>query len=196
MLYNSLNLAVSKISNNSNIHPERAGVLFTPNKTVATDGFRLLEVSTPATGNSEDYLLVNGGIVLKDQESFIVNAKAIKAIKIPKNKTISALNHVAIKSISPNAIEFATNDLTNKQIYSIPRIDGVFPDYESIFPAGDPIAEVTLNGLYLAELLEIMASSSSLSKVTMRLYGKDKPISLISSNDKQKIRGLLMPIHD
>ena len=48
MLYNKHNLEVAKIASKTTTREELTGVLFTKDKTVASDTFRLLEITTPA----------------------------------------------------------------------------------------------------------------------------------------------------
>ncbi len=56
-MYNKLNLAVGKVASKTSIKPELGSIAFFGNRTVATDSFRLLEVSAPGAALPEPVLL-------------------------------------------------------------------------------------------------------------------------------------------
>ncbi|MEK6897596.1 MAG: hypothetical protein AABW93_03645 [Nanoarchaeota archaeon] len=64
MLYNEYNLLVAKIASKSEMKPEIAGVFFKNNLTAATDGFRLLEITTPVGIKPEEFPVVDGAAVV------------------------------------------------------------------------------------------------------------------------------------
>lgn len=192
MLYNQLNLDVGKIASKSEIKPEFACVYFTKQKTVATDSYRLLEVTVPEDCDAEDF--PNALTELpEDIPGFLVPAKNLATIKLPKNKKLQILNNLAIRSITKNTVELLTNNLETANTTCINTVDGQYPDYEKIIPKDTPLAEVTVNANLLAELLEVMAKTNELHEVTIKLYGKNKPILLEASNDSQNARGVFMP---
>lgn len=192
MLYNKNNLSCAKIASKDSFKPELSSVFFTKEKTVATDSFRLLEVSVSSNVEPVEFPDAMRGIT-----PFLVDARGVSKIKIPKHKTLTALDYVAIKHIDKTGVTFLTvdDDLAQNTI-TARVIDGKFPDYGNLFPVGAPKAEVTLNGKYLAELLEIMAGIGELNKVTIKLYGGEKPVALFAEGSNQKARGLIMPIRE
>lgn len=198
MLYNQLNLDVAKIASTSDIKPEFASVYFTSTKTVATDSSRLLEMSTPNDADPADFLTVgDAGALLtlpEGVDSFMVNAKKLATIKLPKKMSLSVLNNVAIREVGKNSVEFITNDLESMDTKSIRLTDGNFPNYEQVFPTGKPLAELTLNAELLEGLLEVMGKLNKLHQVTIKVYEAHKPMVLEASNDNQRARGLLMPM--
>lgn len=198
MLYNQHNLDVAKIASTSDIKPEFASVYFTPTKTVATDSSRLLEVSTPDNVDPADFPTVGDAGALMafptGTDSFMVNARKLATIKLPKNKSLPVLNNVAIRAVSKSAVEFITNDLESADTKSIQQTHGTFPNYEQVFPTGKPLAEVTLNAELLAGLLENMGKLNKLHQVTIKVYEQNRPLVLEVSNDNQRARGLIMPM--
>ncbi len=190
MIYNKHNIDIAKIA-----HKDRepiSGVMFSPDKTVATDGFRLLEVSCPNIDPS-DFPVIDGAVAIKEFEPLIVNAKTLREIKIPKVKDIGIVSSVAIKEITDDRVDFMTTDLETNKITTAKRVKSDFPDYEQIFPKEEPIAEINLNGKYLAEMLSIMAKlGGNENKVKIKFYGEGKPL-LLESGELQKARGLMMP---
>lgn len=193
MLYNKHNLDVAKIAAKTGYRPELAGVLFTKDKTVATDSFRLLEVSVRSDVNVADFPQIQGVSAMRGCDPFIVNAKVLREIKIPKAST-PIIENVAIKHLTAGGVEFFTTDLQGVDVKSAPRIEGKFPDYEQIIPKGAPVAEMIVNGKLLGELLEIMAKLSPREEVKIKFYGSYKPLVLEAGNDTQKSRGLMMGI--
>lgn len=194
MLFNRLNLEVAKFASKSDVKSVIAGVLFKKDKVVATDSFRLLEVSTDKGLDVAEYPRVGKVSAMRGFKPFIVEAKAVKDIKIPRAASLPIAESVAVKHISNDAVEFLTTDLGSTDIKRARRVEGQFPDYEAIIPQGKPVVEVELNGEYLAELLQVMSKLDKVKKVKVKLYGGEKPIVLEAGNTTQTARGLLMPI--
>jgi len=193
MLYNSLNLECARFASKSDNKPELASVFFRSDRTVATDGFRLLEVTTPTDVKPEEF----NKDAMRGCAPFLADAKAVAKIKISKHKTLPALDNVAIKHLDKDGATFLLIDDDLSQSTITARVvDGKFPDYESIFPSGNPVAEVTINGKLLAELLETMAKLNQLSSVKIKFYANDKPFALFAEGNGQAARGLLMPIRE
>jgi DNA polymerase III sliding clamp (beta) subunit (PCNA family) len=73
-MYNKLNLAVGKIASKSSIKPELQAIAFCGNRTIATDSFRLLEISAPG----------------EKHEPILLNAKQLKSnMKMPTDDYLS-----------------------------------------------------------------------------------------------------------
>jgi hypothetical protein len=193
MLYNSLNLEVAKIASKLDTKPEIAGVFFTKTKTVATDSFRLIEISVPKV-KAEDYPITPQGSAMRGCDPFIVEATGLGKIKLPKNKSLPIVNNFAVKHIDKDKVEFLTTDLESTQLIQLRRIEGQFPDYEQIFPKDAPVVEVAVNAAYLSGLLDILGKLGGTNGVKMKFYGSDKPIVLEASNGDQSGRGMIMQI--
>src|SRR3990167_5309599 len=191
MLYNQHNLAVAKIASKEEYKPEIAGVYFTKEKTVATDGYRLLEVSVPIGIKPEEFPVVEGKYAMRGCKPFIVPAKSLKGIKIPTSRSLPILQHVALSHVDDNRVEFMTTDLESGKVTTARRVAGQFPDYEKIIPTGKPVIELEINADYLTELLEVMGKMSK--TVKLKIYGIEKPLVLEVKTNEQTARGLLMP---
>jgi len=198
MLYNKNNLNVAKIADAGNaIKPALGSVFFSKKHTVATDSFKLLEVSVDEGLKVEDYPAVDKKTAMRGFKPFMANAMQLKDIKIPKNKNLPILESVAIKHIDDRSIEFLTTDLEVANTTKVMRVDDKFPDYEQLFPIGEPQAIIKINGKFLKSLLEVMTGVDE--QVEIKFYAKDKPLVLeCGGREKylQKARGLLMPIRD
>ena len=79
-MYNKNNLAVAAIASKSSIKPELASVLFTKDATVATDSFKLVEISTPSGLDYENYPTVNGKDI-NPADNVMIPAKHLKSVK-------------------------------------------------------------------------------------------------------------------
>lgn len=188
MLYNQNNLNVAKMASKSVIKPEIASVFFTKDKTVATDSWRLLEVTVPKHGAyPEDF----SADAMRGVKPFMVDARRMLAIKIPPSK-MSERKVLALKHVAEHSVSFLNND---GDTLAAPRISGEYPDYERIIPNGRPIIEMKLNGKFLAELLVLLAKIGKADAVTLKFYGEGKPLVIEASNDEQSGRGFLMGMH-
>lgn len=196
MLYNKHNIAVAKFAAKNDIIPELAGVLFMKDKTVATDSFRLMEVSTSTAYKPEEFPMVGGNAAMRGCSPFLVRAKQVAELKPKGNGLIPITEFVALKHVDDKLAEFMTTDLESSKVSQALRIDGKFPDYEQAFPKGEPRARVLVNGAMLAELLKAMSELSQIKQVEVLFYGEHTPIELRSENSEQKARGLLMPIKE
>ena len=185
MLYNERNLSVAKMASQSDMKLALASVLFTKDKTVASDGVRLLEISTPKNAKVSEFPKAMQGC-----KPFLARARQIKDIKLLKN---SAMPLVAIKHLDDTRVEFITSVGDTITSHNVARVHEQFPDYNKIFPTEKPLAEVELNGLLLAELLEVMSKLDRMSKVKIKVYAPNKPV-VLEAGDKevQFARGMLM----
>ena len=189
MIYNEINLAVAKIADKHGHRPELRGVFFTNNRTVATDGFRLLEIYTPQDKNPENYPAVHGHSAMRGIKPFIVDAEVLKA------KVKAGINGLAIKHVFDNRVEFLNTDGATADITVVPRIQADYPKYEDIYPKGEPKAEITINGQYLIDLLAVLSKLDKNKAVKLKFYGESKPLLLEAENGAtQEGYAMLMPI--
>lgn len=179
MLYNKHNLAVAKIAAKDGHRDEIKGVFFTKDKTVATDSFRLLEIDIPKNDNPPEWAEKS----MRGIKPFIVGAEMLKdKIKLGNEDL------VAIKHVHDNRVEF----LVGEDILPIMRIDGKYPDYESIFPRMGCLASIKINAKYLAETLEILGKlGGTTSEVTMKVFN-NKMVVIEAGTLNQKGRGVVM----
>jgi len=195
MLYNQNCVNICKFASKSETRPELAGVFFKTDRVVITDGFRLIEMTVPSDIKIEDYPKVQGKSAMRGFKPFIISAKELSKIKIPKNKTLFILNNIAVNYVDDQRVELMTTNLETADIKSFKRIDGQFPDYEKIFPTGEVKAEISCNGEMLAEMLEVMSKLDNNNKtVKIKFYGDNIPLVLEAKNNNQEARSLLMPL--
>ena len=196
MLYNRHNLAVAKFAAKDGIREEINAVLFAKEKTAATDGIRLLEVSVSTTGKAEEFPQIDGISAMRGCSPFLVNAKQVAELKPKGAKHLPITEFVALKHLDDKRVEFLTTDLESSRVSQARRIDGKFPDYEQIFPKDEPKVRFKIDGAKLAELLKVMSELPQSGQVEVLCYGGLLPIELRSDNGNQKARGLIMPIRE
>lgn len=196
MLYNKNNLAVAVCAAKNSIRPELATVCFTKDYTVATDSYRLLEVSVPKVDENE-FPKIDGKEVEKTiEDKILLSAKEISKIKIKKNKHLSILDNVGIMKNDSGKRMIVSTDLETTTRTSPGEVEDSYPDYHSLFSDGkDILAEITVNAQLFSELLKAMQGINHAGLVTLKIR-KDhvnKPIEIHAASQTQSGRAILMP---
>ena len=193
MLYNNLNFEAVKFASSSDLRPELSGVFFKADKVVATDRFRLVEITTDKTADIKEM----GKEFMQGFKPFIIGAKQVKEMAkiVPNYKRLPQFNYAGISFADDKFVEFISHNLetnlTEKRRAS--KINGTFPDYEKLFETGNAIAEIEINGNYMAGILETLAKFNFDYKVKIKFYGENKPLIFEAGNASQKARAALMP---
>jgi len=205
MLYNALNLEVSKIVPKTGNRPEIAGVFFRKDRTVATDSFRLVEVTCPGF-EVENFPLVSGHKALDKIKPFILPRESAKTLlktlnrKDLRNPTLPILQCSAITKQEKTMMEIMATNLEQSFPLIFRPIEGEYPDYEDIIPAKNKATvKISVNPTYLKELLEIaekVNGENRVKEVELRIYKKNEMLRLDAKNQSQKFLGLLMTIKD
>ena len=172
-MYNKSNLKAAGIASKLNlgiVKPELATVLFTGSKTVATDGYSLIEIDIPFVDNPTPL-----------NDPILLNAADVAKIKTGNNDDI----FVAVDGTV--TVGTAT--------YKIPTLPAdQFPKYEEVLPTGEPVTTVTVNAQYLASLVAILAKlPNDTTHVKIAFYGDRKPL-ILTVKGHQNARAVLMPI--
>lgn len=193
MLYNQHNLDVAKFAaTQKGARPALKHVLLSPRKTVATDSYRLVEVSVPETKTT--YPKSH----LRDWEPFMVSPKALKGIKAPKFKKNTEANYVAVKSIREDGTLADLMTLSadyEEQVRTVDRKPDKFPAYDHLFPGGEPAMKIRVNGRYLAEVAGMLGKMSASEEIEMNVYGAMLAVVLRAHGPEGQIgRAIVMPI--
>ena len=194
-LLNKNNLEVCKFASKSDTRPALSGVFITDKLVVATDSFRLVEMTLPTDVKAEDYPKVEGKTAMRRFKPFIISARELSKIKIQVNKSLPILNHIAINHIDDTRVELmTTNSEMLADVKSFRLIDEQFPDYLRLFPIGDPKVEIEVNAELLAEVLEVMGKLDSTKKVKIKIYSNQQPIVVEAGNSNQTGRAMVMAL--
>lgn len=191
MLYNKHNLAVAKIASKSDCRPEISGVFFTKNATVATDSFRLIEISCPSDLSVDDF--PSKSPIMRGFKPFIADSEMLNKIKLG-NTAIPIMSTIGIKHIAEDRVEFLKPDENFSDSITVRKINGEFPKYEELMPKKKPVFEISVNSKYLAEVIKILGDLNKTGEVVMKFYDEDSAILIESKGANQEGRGLVMPI--
>lgn len=207
MLYNSHNLNVRKIVAGTSAPAELQSVFFTETKTVATDRYRLLEITVPKVDMDKLSSPDNGGFTTLDgatkhymrgHKPFLISALALEGIKLKEDRHAGEagkhLSAIGVSHLDDKKVEMLMFNGVGAEVKTLPRVNEKFPDYEKIIPTGKPLAEVVLNAKLLRELLAIMEKLGE--QVKFQVFGEEQPVILTCSNGEQDARGIIMPIRE
>lgn len=200
MLYNKNNLAVAAFAAKHRIGKAIEYVLFRKDRTVATDSFLLIEVTTPKKKNQgiEDYPTLPAKQVIRDSDDdMLLRAEQVRGLKMVKPmKHLEVMNNVVIADPGVEGkLEIVSANLEETQSVIADTGKEKFPDYEKLFVHEG--FEITVNPEYLAKVLKAAAGVNP-GEVTLKIQtdSKLKPIEVhAEGRDEQKLRALVMPIN-
>lgn len=202
--YNKHNLAVKSFASKSLVKPELNAVLFRKDRTVATDSFRLIEVTTPGTEYPEFDDTKNTKAPRGD---VLIPTHTLADVKMPaKVKTLPGCDQVTLEVSSKNdkSVDIVGRNIVDAKTTrnTIQVVDGVFPEYEDILTSAEKKArvEVKVNVRYLLDVARVIgAMKPDFGVVTMSIAKDTSTFSPIiftaEGGDKQKVRALIMPMN-
>jgi len=188
-------LKVAKIASTNPIRPVLGCVCITDTHLVATDSFKLLEVTR--TGHKLDKFPEVGKTskkVKKIAVPILINAKKLLSkLKFNRNSTLPVLEEAILVNDSCGSIGIATTDLETVTTIEFKKITGHFPGYKQIMPKDNHVSSITVDVNYLIELLTAFKGGTN-PYVTLEFRGVEKPLVLIGISELNKNKkGLLMP---
>ena len=157
---------IYKICSKSTIKPELNSILFNEGKIIATDSYKLIEI-TPAEGDTSVNGLI-GSRYFKDGKNYTITKSDMKGFADIKDKK-GAVQKAAITSAE------------------------YYPKYEEILQQAEKATAntVSINRQYLIDLLEAMPKTNPFDKVILSV-SKDKYKPVLITNNVSK--ALLMPM--
>ena len=194
-VYNGKNLLTSEVASKDIDRPALGYTRFENDKTLATDSFSLLEISTPGL-KTREYPDIQKKKPLKNFKPFEIKTDDIKTKK--HNMPIVDDTFVILE-VTDDKVKIGTNSLETSNVTEINKFDGEFPDMEKVKPDEKDYAFVKVSTEYLKRLLTLahkFAEERNKDKdVFIGLSKKDnkKPIILKKKNTDQTFYGLLMP---
>lgn len=165
-MYNKHNLLPLKFVSKLSLKPELASVAFYPNRTIGTDSFRLLEVSSL---NPEENSTRTG-----TTEPTIIHKDELKQIKLKKGETTTIPNLPTIEDRTYPDVDIVMKEDLN-QAYATIKVDGKL--------LGEMlVAMATMNPFGQVEL-----------RVPVNTPYKAIRLTATDNKTKQVARGLVMP---
>lgn len=167
-MYNKNNIAVAKVASKGAIKRELNCVAFYGNRTVATDSFRLIEMS--AVG---DVLSV----------PVLVPVETLKSIKLKKGETIETEK-------LPEAL--------NTNQYTYPDVDQVLKSHFDRVDDPESYSSIKLNAELLEQVLAVLKHVNTFKAVTLSVpTTPGRPVLIQAETQQkgkeQKARALVMP---
>jgi len=193
MLYNKLNLSITDFCSKDSVRPELSSVLFTKNKTIATDSFVLIEVETPKV-DRVDYPSIPDVKFEEMTKDIIIPANAVKKMvsNIPKNSKLPIIENVAFVRASENDAEFITTDLEIANSVKTKVVDGKYPETDQIIPKTEPKVTVRVNVKYLKKVLDFWIKNGR-NYIDLEIRDESKPIVAKADFNGQNVVALVMP---
>lgn len=209
-MFNKNNLLIHSIANkNDNGKIILQGVKFEKDKTVATDGYKLIEVKNPDEMlDDKEFPQINedNKTIKFNENGCIIPTKSIKKVLsnlTNKNPNLPILNNCIFLNSNKENSKIATTDLEQIDIVKVRNIIGDYPDCNEIIPKNIDNKEyikIIVNIKFLKEIIETI-SKMNLSSQNINLYlsseNKEKPIIIkTNTKEKQNITALLMPVKE
>lgn len=194
MLINAANLAVKDFAAKKSPRPIIQGVFITPDVTVATDSYSLLEVANPMVDEKELPTNLQGHI----KESFVLELDdAVRIQKnlstVPETKILPILSNIAFCSSE----EGKTARIGLSMQTGVKTLQGEFPDYQSLFPINDAsYLQIRLNADYLYKMAAYFKKYAKDKTITISMKDSSNPLIFTGETEEnsQNIRGIIMPM--
>jgi len=188
-IFNKYNLDISDIASGdtsriiSNLYIDNE-------RTVATDGRMLIEVSTKKV--SKEDLPEN----IKPTElthPVILEKDAVKQLlsSIPKKVPYELLKGCFVSNLDDNTAEFVITDLYKVNSSILHIVEGSYPDIDRVKPRDSAKFSITLNP---EMLYKIAKKFKDFGYIDIEFRDPEEPIVMKAEKDGQKIEALIMPI--
>jgi len=197
MLLNKHNLNIHKFCAKDMTRYALRALLVTKNETVATDGHRMVRITTPKTNESlfpsvPDFKAddIEGNLLLHADTA----KELVASIPKKKNKDVPVLSTVRIGQENGSLRSVAT-DLDITHLVQGKKVDGNFPSWRAVIPVKKPTFEIHVSAQYLAELCSFAADVSESGFIRMQFFGADQAMRIDAENitDGQGMTAILMP---
>jgi DNA polymerase III sliding clamp (beta) subunit (PCNA family) len=209
-MYNRNNLLAHLITgtDKDNSREELKGVLFSKDKTVATDSYTLIKIKnlpemTEQCKEAPSCVKVAGSVLKK---GYIIPANAVKKaltnVNEINNSDLPILSNVFLSNhTNAKSSELVSTNLEKMDKVEVKNIGGEYPDFNKVIPTGKAKARVVLDITKLKKVVDTIAKmdcgETINNPVTLEFFGEEKPFVIKRDNrNLQKITGLIMPIRE
>jgi DNA polymerase III sliding clamp (beta) subunit (PCNA family) len=176
-LYQRKQLEIVKLSSNDTKREGINGLFFEGNSTVATDGHKLIKVTSLNQEEKTDWP-ANSIQWGAEEKPFTIRREVVEqAIKsLPKkSKVMPILNKVAIGQVLENGkASIQTTDLDNTSNLETKLPENNFPDYQKVIPDYKDFPRVGISAKYLKEICGVLEKYHSHNLVTI-YFNPEKP---------------------
>ena len=182
------------------LRPALAWVKFWNNKAVATDSFKLMEVTF--SKDKMELPELKKFKQIQNDENITIHTDDINALKVPKTKT-KQFNVIQIWNINDEVdwktkVSLWTYDWKRENVINTRWIQSPFPDYENFFNTNIDF-KVWMNIDHLLGLLNTY-KAMWIMNIIFEFDSKDnlKPINIINKNNLdweiEQVKSILMPL--
>lgn len=182
----------------SNIRPTLAWLRFSDNKVVATDSFKILEI----TFDNEKIKEELKGVKIKnfthsENNDFIIKTEDILALKEPTKMSQDILNNIFVWNITDEQVTLATTNNKNEMLMNTKLLVWNFPNYECFFEWNRIESTTLLEIDHLMGLLKTM-KANQVDKIELSITENNWPVYVNSYKKISKyiknIRSIIMPL--
>ena len=187
-------LLAAKFASKDPSRPVLTSVMVTNEKIVATDAFKLIEI-THKTPGSEDFPIVPGVKLVQELEApVLLPAKdLLTKLKFPTKAPLPILENGALCNESEKTIGIVTSDLETSTTLQFKKIEGDYPDYSRIMPEEPPTQTILMDAEILIEALQAFKDGNK-NLVELQFYTNTKPLMLVGkTTENENKKALAMP---
>jgi hypothetical protein len=200
MLYNKNNFAVGKVANKDGLRRNLHCVRFEADKTVATDGHRLVIMTTPKGMTLDDFPVIpniNCNIITDLNGGVSLPLESVRGFKFNKPNRMPILDCAVLTRNGDNGlITINHTDLQTTRQSECRVVDADFPDYLQVIPKTAPKAVIGLNASLLKDICDIATGLSKIPFLKISIYDEDHPqlIECYGGPMSQTMTAVIMPV--
>ena len=187
-------LLAAKFASKNPSRPVLTSVMVTNEKIVATDSFKLIEI-THKTEDSADFPTVPGVKLVQELEApVLLPAKDLLAkLKFPIKAPLPILENGALCNDSEKTIGIVTSDLDTSTTLQFKKVEGDFPDYSRIMPQEPPVQTILMDAEILIEALQAFKDGNT-NLVELQFFSDVRPLMLLGKTEEnENKKALVMP---
>jgi DNA polymerase III sliding clamp (beta) subunit (PCNA family) len=187
-------LIAAKFASKNPSRPVLTGVLVTNEKIVATDSFKLIEI-THKSEDSADFPIVPGVKLVDQLESpVLLPAKDLLAkLKFPAKVPLPILEGGALCNDSENNVGIVTSDLETSTTLQFKKIKGDYPDYTRVMPEKPAVQTILMDAQVLMDALQAFKDDNT-NLVELQFFTNLRPLMLVGkSKENENKKALVMP---
>jgi len=186
-------LVAAKFASKNPSRPVLNSVMITEDKFVATDSYKLIEITNDGEPVEEFPMVAGVKTVKKLEDPILIPAKdVLKKLKLPK-ATMPILEHAILTNDTDKTISLTTSDLETASTLQLKKIEGNFPDYESVMPKSEPTVTLKFDAKILKETLEAFITKDH-QDIELEVRGDNEAL-IIKGTENSNInkKAMVMP---
>lgn len=188
-------LKAAKFASTDETRPALETVRIDNDFIVATNGYKIIRIKHNGQDLADFPAIDKATKVETLVEPILINAKQLlKKLKFEKSKTLPILETVVLCNETPDFVSLASTDLDTSTVLQFKKCHERYPEYEAIFPKGEPLATTKLDVDKLIDTLQAF-KTEGVSYIDVSVFDPRSAVKFtgaVKGNDH--IEALLMPI--